>query len=190
MERLDKLYEILLSNEPRKLIIENEDYIFKLIPELEISKGFNQNNPWHIYDVYEHILRVVEGVDKNIVLRLAALFHDVGKPFVYTEGKDGIGHFYLHWEKSNEIFNKFAKYYNIDENLRKQVSNLILFHDMDLDKMEEKDLRSIEEEFGPKQIKMLFELKRSDLLASSPNFTYMLDVYDEQEKQIKKYVNN
>lgn len=45
-----------------------------MIPELEKCKNFDQNNPYHIYDVYEHILHVVDGVPQNIYVRLAAFF--------------------------------------------------------------------------------------------------------------------
>ena len=65
-----------------------------------------QKNIWHVYDVYEHILHVIDGVPNNITLRLAALFHDIGKPFVYKEDENGVGHFYGHWNKSKEIFEK------------------------------------------------------------------------------------
>lgn len=40
-ENLEKLFDILLSNNPSILIRENEDYIFNIIPELRKSKGFN-----------------------------------------------------------------------------------------------------------------------------------------------------
>ena len=107
-ENLKKLFDILLSNNPSILIRENEDYIFNIIPELRKSKGFNQNNPWHIYDVYDHILHVIDGVKENIILRLAALFHDIGKPYTYMEDENNIGHFYDHWTKSSEIFLNFS----------------------------------------------------------------------------------
>ena len=68
-ENSEKLFDILLSNNPSILIRENEDYIFNIIPELRKSKGFNQNNPWHIYDVYDHILHVIDGVKENIILK-------------------------------------------------------------------------------------------------------------------------
>ena len=70
-ENLKKLFDILLSNNPSILIRENEDYIFNIIPELRKSKGFNQNNPWHIYDVYDHILHVIDGVKENIIFAIA-----------------------------------------------------------------------------------------------------------------------
>ena len=120
------LINILLQDKPSVFIRNNSDEVFKIIPELSFCKSFNQNNIWHIYDVFEHILHVVDGVPNNLVLRMAALFHDVGKPFVYTEDENGVGHFFEHWNKSNEVFCKFAEKYIMEENEKELVSNLIL----------------------------------------------------------------
>lgn len=90
------LIEILISDDVYNGLKQNKEAIFLLIPELKICNGFNQNNKWHIYDVFEHILHVVSGVNNNLCLRLAALFHDIGKPQTYTEDENGVGHFYNH----------------------------------------------------------------------------------------------
>ena len=45
---MDLLFEILTLTKPSIFIIEFEEEIFDLIPELEKSKGFKQNNEWHI----------------------------------------------------------------------------------------------------------------------------------------------
>lgn len=53
-----------------------------IIPELEEGIGCKQNGS-HIYDVYEHLLRALShAVEENhsLELRIAALFHDIGKP--------------------------------------------------------------------------------------------------------------
>ena len=103
----NKLLEILLSEDVYERLKQNEQEIFELIPELRVCKGFEQNNKWHIYDVYEHILHVVALVDNNIYLRLSALFHDIGKPNSYTKDSNGVGHFYNHWNESIKIFKKY-----------------------------------------------------------------------------------
>lgn len=42
-----KILEILLSDNIYEEIKQNENEVFKLIPELVICKGFEQNNKWH-----------------------------------------------------------------------------------------------------------------------------------------------
>jgi tRNA nucleotidyltransferase (CCA-adding enzyme) len=65
------------------------------IPELIPSIGFEQNR-FHIHDVFEHTLWVLERTPADRILRWAALFHDIGKP--HTLSVDGAGnrHFYQH----------------------------------------------------------------------------------------------
>lgn len=173
-----------MKDVPSKHIKENEDIIFEMIPELEMCKGFNQNSVWHDYDVYEHILHVIDGVPNDIILRLVALFHDLGKPATYTEDENGVGHFYGHWEVSKEIFEEFAVKNNIDLELRDSVSNLILYHDLNMGKLDDDKLNELINIFGKKDLKRLFILKRSDLLAQNKQFHYLLDDYNEQEKRM------
>ncbi len=185
---IEKLYNILLSDKPSDNILASEKEIFLLIPELENCKGFNQNNEWHIYDVYEHILHVIDNVPSNLNLRLAALFHDIGKPLTYTQDEKGIGHFYGHWEKSKEIFDSFANSHNIDKSLSNLVSNLIYYHDVNISKLSDKELNALYDKFGIEGIKMLYELKKADLLAQNNKYHYLLEDYKNQkEKILSKY---
>ena len=164
---LDELYKILLSDNPSDSIKSNEERIFEIIPELRTCKGFNQNNEWHIYDVYEHIMHVVDGVPANKVMRLAALFHDIGKPASYKEDENGIGHFKGHWDESIKVFIAFADKFELDEIIRNRVIDLIYYHDMHIDKLDGNELKDVINKFGIEGIKELYELKRSDLLAQN-----------------------
>ncbi len=183
---MERLFDILISEKPSLLIKENEEYIFSLVPSLQFCKGFEQNNHWHIYDVYEHILHVIDGVSNNLIIRLTALFHDVGKPYTYTEDENGIGHFYNHWKKSQEIFLEFAEKYHLEKELSERVAKLIFYHDLQFDKLSEKEIEEVLDKFDESEICMLFELKQSDLLAQNPEFHYLLDRYRLQKKQLLK----
>lgn len=182
--KIDFLTSILLKDKPSEYFRNNEEKVFEIIPELKMCKGFRQNNIWHIYDVYEHTLHVIDGVPNNIVLRLAALFHDIGKPFVYKEDVNGIGHFYGHWDKSKEIFERFAEKYNIEKNIKTMVSNLILYHDKNIDKISDDELEKLINIFDKNGIIMLYQLKKSDLLAQNEQFHYLLDNYNMQESRV------
>ena len=184
---IDELFKILLSKKPSIEIIENEDIIFNLIPELKKCKGFNQNNKWHPYDVYVHILHVIDYVPNNLILRLTALFHDIGKPDTYTEDENGIGHFYNHWLVSQKIFDAFAVKYNLDKKLKNIVSNLIYYHDINVGKLDENGLNNLVAIFTKEELIMLFEFKKADLLSQNSEFHYLLEDYDEQKKKILKY---
>lgn len=180
----NKLESILLSDKPSDLIKENEESIFEFIPELKICKGFNQNNIWHVYDVYEHILHVVDGVPNNLVSRLTALFHDTGKPPAYTEDEAGVGHFYGHWDLSKEIFLNFAKKNNLDDTLTNKVSKLIEFHDIRIEYMSDEEIRNLVSNFDEEEINLLFDQKNSDLLAQNSIYHHLLSSYKEQRNKV------
>ena len=128
--RIEELYNILLSDKPSNNLRKKEKELFEMVPEFEKCKGFNQNCVWHVYDVFEHILHAVDNAPSDLNVRLAALFHDVGKPAKYTVDRNGNGHFLGHWEVSQKVFEDFADKYNIDKKLRDRVSNLIYYHDL------------------------------------------------------------
>ena len=128
--KIKELKRILTSKIPSIEIKNREEEIFDFIPELQKCKGFNQKNVWHPYDIYEHTLHVIDYVENNEILRMAALFHDLGKPEVYEEDKYGIGHFPKHWFESKGIFERFAEDNDYDEEKTKTISKLILYHDL------------------------------------------------------------
>ena len=177
---IEELYKILLNDKPSEELKNKEKELFVLIPELRICKGFDQKNDWHIYDVYEHILHVVDYIPNDITLRLAALFHDIGKPIKYNEDEHGVGHFYGHWDESKKIFDAFSEKYNIDKELSDSVSTLIKYHDIGFDKLTSEDL----DKLGIEGIKNLFIFKRADLLAQNEKKHYILDDYNSQEEKL------
>ena len=184
---IEELYNILLSDNPREELLIHEEQLFDLIPELKICKGFDQMNEWHVYDVYEHILHVVDNVPSDIVLRLTALFHDIGKPNCFVLDSNGVGHFFGHWNESLKIFSDFSKKHDIDFDISSLVSKLILYHDKNISKMDEEEKKMLFETFDSNGIKMLYQIKRADLLAQNSKYHYILDNYDEQEKKILSY---
>ena len=130
-ERINaELNKMLCGKSPARYLEEYDYLFFHIIPELSPMKGCEQNNPYHIYDVWHHTLEVVKNIEpKDYVLRLAALFHDVGKPHVYTEA-DGIGHFYGHADKSVEITEKVMKRLKYSSADTAEVMTLVKYHDI------------------------------------------------------------
>ncbi|MDE7337578.1 MAG: HD domain-containing protein [Clostridia bacterium] len=88
-EELDKL---LAGDNCRKALeMLNDIGALKIIlPEVALNDKVAQNEKYHKYDVLEHSFRVVENCPPEV--RLAGLFHDVGKGVCYAEQ----GNTYLH----------------------------------------------------------------------------------------------
>ena len=88
----------LLERSPRPSLglrlLEETGALAFVLPELLPSVGFEQNNAHHHLDVWEHVLLSVDEAAERgsgIAVRLAALFHDLGKPETYTEERDADG---------------------------------------------------------------------------------------------------
>ena len=80
----DEFEKIIISREPAVGIgmLQKFGLLKHFIPELEEGIGCEQKGE-HIYDVYEHLLHALQHAadkDWSLEIRLAALFHDIGKP--------------------------------------------------------------------------------------------------------------
>ncbi len=129
-----ELIQLLVTDNPAYYIRESKKIFFQIIPELKPMDRFNQHNKWHLYDVFEHTLNVLENTPQNIYLRFAALFHDIGKPKKFFTDDEGIGHFYGHPEAGAKIFDEISSRLKMDNKTKKIVRLLIEKHDITMSK--------------------------------------------------------
>ena len=132
-----------------------------VIPELEACVGFDQRNPHHLYDVYGHIIRVVEQVPRNLPLRWAALLHDVGKPATFTLDETGTGHFYGHAQTSRQLADQILRRLKAPTALREQVVFLVERHMTPLEP-DRKLLRRRLSQYGAENVQLLLALQQAD----------------------------
>lgn len=87
----EELRKMLTSERPRRALelLDASGLMEVLLPEVFACHGVEQGG-WHTHDVYGHTLEAVEHTPADLLLRLAALFHDVGKPPTATP--DGAFH--------------------------------------------------------------------------------------------------
>ena len=67
-----------------------------IIPEFKATYNFNQCNPHHNLDLFNHIINVISKVPADLELRYSALLHDIAKPVVQTFDEKGIAHYKTH----------------------------------------------------------------------------------------------
>jgi tRNA nucleotidyltransferase (CCA-adding enzyme) len=129
----DKFTEIILSSKPSRYlkIMNDSNLLSQIVPELSICSGMDQNKKYHKYDVFEHCLIACDNVDPNLVLRLAALFHDIGKAQTREEVvKDGSSKvtFYNHEVVGSKVVKKIMRRLHFDKEIIYEVSNLVYNH--------------------------------------------------------------
>ncbi len=163
----DELDGILLSDNPSKgLGLLNTTGILKYImPELEKCVGFEQHNPYHDKDVFNHTLDVVDNTENDLILRLSALFHDIGKPETFVLDERGIGRFYNHSVTGAEITEKIMKRLKYDNKSIKQVSILVKEHMSRYENLSDKALKRFINRVGQDNTDRLFKLQIADIEA-------------------------
>ncbi len=179
----DELTKILLVDTPSIYIRKYIDIFDIVIPGLIKLKGFNQHNKYHVYDVLEHTLKVLDTTTAILELRLAALFHDFEKPSCFTIDDNNVGHFYGHDEKSSITADLILKQLHYPYKLIDKVVKLIYYHDYKLVNDEKKLLKFISK-FGIEDIDLLMGLKRADVLGQNLEFIDRIYELDEIEKKI------
>lgn len=107
-----------------------------VIPELPALK-LEIDEHHHHKDVYQHTLTVVEqaidyekdyNLENDLVLRLAALFHDIGKPATRKLEPGGVVTFYHHDVVGSKLATKRLRELKFDNETIKAVSRLIELH--------------------------------------------------------------
>jgi len=128
--------------------------------------GVNQNKQAHLYDVWEHSLRTLQhAADKKLELkiRLAALFHDIGKPATKRE----VGNkttFYGHDVVGAKITRETLSDLRFSKEIIEEVSNLVRWHMFfsDTEEITASAVRRLIKNVGKENIWNLMELRKCD----------------------------
>lgn len=133
-----------------------------VIPELLEGVGVEQNE-WHAYDVYRHTLETLDAAPAgDLVLRLAALFHDVGKP----RTKEG-PHFYRHELIGEEMTREILSRLRFPNEQVATVAKLVREHMYAADPgFSEKTIRRFIRRIEPRNLTRQFALREADIVGS------------------------
>jgi tRNA nucleotidyltransferase (CCA-adding enzyme) len=131
-------------------------------PELLEGVGVEQNE-WHAYDVWEHALHALDAAPAgNLVVRLAALLHDVGKP----RTKEG-AHFYRHEIVGAEMTETMLERLRFPGDVTEATSHLVRHHMFVADpELKDASVRRFIRRIGLSNIERMFELRAADIVGS------------------------
>lgn len=164
---MSELNKLMVSPHPDRIRAAWEAGITRVIlPEFDVCMETPQHNPHHLYTVGEHIIRSVQNVRPDLVLRLTMLFHDIGKPACRTTDEKGIDHFYGHPEVSARMAGQIMRRLKYDNETREKVVRLTRFHDIQIGTTARSVRRAVHK-IGEDIYPLLMEVKLADIAAQS-----------------------
>ncbi|NLY09252.1 MAG: CCA tRNA nucleotidyltransferase [Tissierellia bacterium] len=137
-----------------------------ILPEANNMVEYEQKSPYHSWTLWEHTLKTVIGVSPELHLRLAAFFHDIGKPATQEIDEKGIAHYHGHEKISAEIAESYIIKFGLGKELSEKVCRLIKRHMLSHANLATKGYGKIIREIGEDEIPKLVELWKADRLAT------------------------
>ena len=166
-ERLfTELTKLIMGDFAENVLLEYRDVLAEIIPELKPCFDFPQNSKWHIYDVYTHTVKSVCIAPKKEYVRLALLFHDIGKPFCKTTDENG-DHFYGHPEISAKYTKKILTRFKVSNEIKTNVIKLVEIHDITVSS-KRANLKKWMRVIGDGLIFDYFDVKIADFMTHNP----------------------
>ena len=170
-ERIQSEFVKAIMSQKSNFTTRPQFFLKSIIPEWEDMIHFPQNNPYHVDTVDFHSMIAYQMVQDNgeLILRLATLFHDIGKPHCYQDGSDGIRHFKGHAKVSAEMTEQILRRLKFDNYTIDDVVELIGYHDATLN-VGGKYVKRWLNKIGKEQFKRLLELRKADIKAQNPKY--------------------
>ena len=125
--RADGIYGVKYGQYAALCIMRDTGVLGMILPELSLGAGMTQRQDFHMYDVLEHSLRCVMYAPDDI--RLAALLHDVGKPYC----KVLTGSYHGHEKEGARIAREICARLKVPKKLTEETVRLIELHMYDVD---------------------------------------------------------
>ena len=171
-----ELTGILQGEHAMTVLSDFHDVLFTVVPELFPLYMCPQKSVYHIYDVWEHTLHVLDAVaPRTPVLTWAALLHDCGKPQTRMRDRKGYDHYPQHQAVGAKMAERILQSLKVSNAFLKDVCTLVLYHDEKLDAQTAKLLMY---RVGPERFEALVSLRRADLLAHAPRVMKELDALE------------
>ncbi|WP_328582799.1 CCA tRNA nucleotidyltransferase [Streptomyces sp. NBC_00370] len=191
----DELNKLLLSAQPRKglALLVDTGLADRVLPELPALRLESDEHHRH-KDVYEHSLTVLEqAIDleedgPDLVLRLAALLHDIGKPRTRRFESDGRVSFHHHEMVGAKLTKKRMTALKYSNEMVRDVSRLVelhlRFHGYGTGEWTDSAVRRYVRDAGP-LLTRLHKLTRSDCTTRNKRKAAALSrAYDGLENRI------
>jgi tRNA nucleotidyltransferase (CCA-adding enzyme) len=172
---MGELSKLLLGGHPEKAlrIARDTGVLVHMLPEFGPAIGFDQESRYHDLTVDEHTFAVVQAAADSrysLTVRLAAVFHDLGKPIVAWRGTDGRLHYYArpgyaersHEQIGAELAGTALRRLRYPNALRERVCRIVRHHMFQVGKGDELRARRFLAKHGDELAFQLVDHKEAD----------------------------
>ncbi|WP_028973587.1 CCA tRNA nucleotidyltransferase [Spirochaeta cellobiosiphila] len=179
----DEFSKILLSQKPSYGLdlLRKTGILKEILPELFNCYGIKQNE-YHRWDVYHHCLYSCDASKNILEIRLAVLFHDIGKVDSQKLNSKGRITFYNHELIGADIAKNILTRLKYPNHVINKVNHLIKHHMFNYSSdLSDQAIRRFISRVGIQNIDDLLELKRADIKGFDT---------DSIDNNINKFVNH
>ena len=173
----DELSKILLGPYVKKALYEMKNLgVFELIiPEFKYTYKFKLGDFKNKNNLFYHIVNTVDFCKRDLITRLSALFHDLGKINTRIIDAKGNSFYYGHEKESALIAEEKLRQLKASKDIIFSVKNIILNHMKVEQDLSVKELKKLIMELGKENLSRLFNLM-------SANMNLKTDSGKEKEK--------
>jgi tRNA nucleotidyltransferase (CCA-adding enzyme) len=163
----DELFKMLSATAPARGIelMRETGLMAEVFPELLEGVGVTQNR-FHKFDVYGHTLATLDGARGDVVVKLGALLHDVGKPRSRAPKEDAPGEysFFRHEFVGAEMATDICQRLKLSSEQREDVAALVKHHMFFYEpQWTDGKIRRFVREIGAERLPALFALRAADI---------------------------
>lgn len=155
-------------------------------PELNNCIGIEQSNKAIGLELYQHIMLAMDSIKLEstnlLILRLAALLHDIGKPYTKITTDSGI-HFYNHENVGAYMAERILTRWGFSRNIITTVVLLVVNHLFDASpKKSDLSIKKLITKVGAENINTLIDLRIADRMGTGRKNISMEKVESLREK--------
>ena len=162
-----ELKGILVGDGAAEMLRAHRDILTVFLPEIAPMFDMEQRNPHHCYDVWEHTLHAMANIAPAPTLRLAMLFHDIGKPYTFALDEAGVGHCIGHSGVGAQMARDILTRLRCDRETMDAVVTLVEWHDRARRFYRPFTLRLLAQ-LGEERVRQLLQVVEADVKAQAP----------------------
>lgn len=194
MERIrDELCKILITDSPCTglNLLKDTGILEIILPDIYALVEYTPRCNNHNRDVFNHTLNVISNTNNDLLLRLSALFHDVGKLNTLKELSNGHCYFPGHAQEGARTCRPILSELKFDNDTIDRVSKIIFDHlVLNVDLMPtDGEVKRLLRRVGKEDIFTLFQLQRADINSLWDPIPFLKKV-DFTENRVKYIIKN